>query len=386
MLILRQLRRNAAGVAVLVLVAAAVAVWLWMPARTGVRTIPTGASFNISVTRSQDGAHAKAIAAQLEGYGLPAFTRILNRANRVRTDLQVGPSYQVIVGPYVSIDEAEGAQRRLAARGFGARMLVDESVRRAPGYDGIPMVSAGANVLLVAAAGRLSVVIEMSDEPRHVQARRVTPTSLEVETGPVLAAVESQRWNAPDGVSLIEGVSVEAVGAASQRFLRTRIAVSESARSNVRVVGRRLYIDLWSPEPVGRASSTRLTRRSLADEDHTAAATTGDMPDYRETIRPAVARLESMEPFVLSAAASPIPTVLTALSGNLKGLQQWIQSVEAPDEWAEAHGALIAGVGLALKAVDPEFSGDRTAQAREAFALLNLQSTLSPPPSPEARP
>lgn len=380
MLILRQMRRNAAGVVVLAAVGAGVAVWLWLPARQDVRTIPTGASFNISVARSQSAAEARAIAARVEASGLPAFTRILNN----------GAWRQVIVGPYVSIDEAERAQRRLAARGFWARMLVDESVRREPGYDGVPTVNAGANVVLVAAAGRLSVVIEMAVEPRQIQTRRLTPTLLEVEAGPVLAPVEWQRWNAPDGVKLISQVTIEEGASASQRSVKTRIAVSESARTNVRVVGKRLYIDLWSLEPprsAGRASSARVARRNaVPDEEKKTAATMGEIPDYEKTIRPAVARLKAMEPFVLSAVSSPAPDVLAALAGSLTGLQQWIQTIEAPGEWAGTHSALIAGVELAIGAVDPEFHGDRAKQAREAFALVNLQSTLLPPPSPEARP
>jgi hypothetical protein len=130
----------------------------------------------------------------------------------------------------------------------------------------------------------------------------------------------------------------------------------------------------------------RAQRDQTNQDEAEVQATSGKLPDYGETIRPVVDRLKAMEPFVLSAAASPTPDVLTALTGSLKGLQQWVQAIEAPGEMTTAHGALITGVGLALEAIDPAFTGDRAAQARQAFALLNLQSTLFPPPSPESRP
>jgi len=155
-------RRMAGGVAALGFVAAGLAVWVWAPWRmTPVQTIPTGAGFTVTVARSQDDGYATTIANRAEAAGLPAFTR----------DSAKGRSRHVVVGPYVSIDEAEGVQRMLARQGFGARLLVDESVRRVQGYAEAADASGGVTALLIAGGGRLSVVIEMPVEPRHVFTR-----------------------------------------------------------------------------------------------------------------------------------------------------------------------------------------------------------------------
>lgn len=389
MRILRQMRRNAAGVAVLGFVVAGLAMWMWAPrSAAAARTIPTGASFNISVARSQSAVQARAIAGQVHAAGFPAFTRAV----------QNGRSRDVIVGPYVSVEEADRAQRVLSAGGFNARMLVDESVRRVPGYDGIPHVSSGVNVLLVAAAGRLSVVLEMPSEPRQVLNRVHRDegpsglVTLEVDAGPVSRRVDPQEWNAPSGVEWMDRISIEEIGDAGGRSIRARVGLVESARTNVRVVGTRVYIDLWmpdvsrpagrSPEAAGRALTARQADRPGGpprdDED-------GSF-DYRETIRPAVTRLNNMEPFVMSAIASQSPEVLAALVRTVGGLEEWLRTVEAPPEWVETHRILIEAAGRANTAVQPDFTGDRAAKAHEAFALVNQQAIRLLPQSPEVRP
>ena len=56
---------------------------------------------------------ARTMAARMAAVGIPAFTRRNNS------------SHEVVAGPYVSLDEADAAQRFLARRGFKARVLVD---------------------------------------------------------------------------------------------------------------------------------------------------------------------------------------------------------------------------------------------------------------------
>lgn len=119
---LRQMRRNAAGAAVLVAVAAGIAAWIWLPWRNPhAPTIPTGASFNLLVLQPRDVTYSRAVATGLERSGLPAFTRTL------RGDTQV------VVGPFVDLAEAELAQRRLQRGGYRTRLIVDESIRRVAG-------------------------------------------------------------------------------------------------------------------------------------------------------------------------------------------------------------------------------------------------------------
>src|SRR5258705_12892 len=68
-------------------------------------TVETGASFSVSAGSFASEAKAATFAGVLDSSGLPILVR-------VRPDDQ---RYQVLVGPYVSTDEAERAQRRLGA-------------------------------------------------------------------------------------------------------------------------------------------------------------------------------------------------------------------------------------------------------------------------------
>lgn len=334
-------------------------------------TVPTGAGFSLSIARAAAALHPTA--ARLQASGLPAYPRHARRGS------------QVIVGPYVAIDEVEAVQRQLAARGFRARLLVDESVRREPGE--------GASILLVSGGGRLSLVIELASEPRYVFTRR-DGAVLEVDASPAETPVETRAWRAPSGVSLLERVSMEA----TEHALRTRVVVSDTARTNVRVVGRRLYIDLWSVESelvgrpvemIGRPASEVVgqvaagwTRAGGQDElaGHLPRATSrGKDPPYNLRIAPALARFQSMEPFVLSSVAAPSPDVLAALEGSLRGLEARIQEIEAPAESARAHAALVSAVRAAIEAVQPSFGGDRMARAREAYARVKAATSYQLP-------
>ena len=380
-------------VAVVGVMAGMCVVWLWPQAPSSVfRPIPTGVSFNVSVMQSASEGRAHAVAGGLAASGMPAFTRSLRN----------GDSHQVVVGPYVTLDEAEAAQRLVAAHGLRGRVLVDESVRRVAGHDGASQVSAGANVLLIAGAGRVAIVIELPSEPRQVVTRRVGERGLEIEAGPMPAAIGFQRWNAPAGVALLQRVSVDQSGTGESRGIRTRIAMSESASASVRMAGRRVYIDL-SPlagregPPNGTLPSDEAGREGLpgilvsgepgrkgppyvmlasAGRTLTARQTGGNGPlslapavqDYRVTIRPAVAKFDAIEPFVLSAVGSPAPEVLSALRQSLQALDQWMRNVRPPRQWQDAHYSLVSAISLTAEALSPEFTGDRTARARLAFA------------------
>jgi hypothetical protein len=154
--------------------------------------------------------------------------------------------HQAMVGPYASLDEAERTQRRLARSGFGgARIFVDESLRNAPRNDIEPDVADGnPNILLIGAPDRLSLVFELPLEPRQVRERR-TENVLDLDVGPISKHVQEQHWSAPDGIHLVDRVSIEGVQASETgEFLRAHITVPEFARTNVRTEGRRVYVDL----------------------------------------------------------------------------------------------------------------------------------------------
>lgn len=366
-------RRIRGGLAALGLVAAGLAISAWPWRATSVPTIPTGAGFNVTVARSQDYAHATTIANRFENAGLPGFTRAIGK----------GRSRQVVVGPYVSIDEAESVQRMLARQGLGARLLVDESVRRTKGHAEAATAGGGVTALLIAGGGRLSVVIEMPVEPGLVVTRDTDPvavevvrrvdapfqggpldppafTTLEINAGPVPGPVSVARWGAPAGVALFRDLSIEHVRDGGSPSIRIRMAVSTSAGANVRTAGRRLYVDLWplaleeTPEPAGMGRVAE-TRERVID-------------DYRLTIRPAVEKFDAIEPFVLSALGSPTPEVLSALRRTLQGLDQWMRTVSPPRQWQDAHYSLAAAISLTAEALSPGFTGDRAKRVGEGFA------------------
>ena len=93
--------------------------WLRPPWPTAARTIPTGAGFTVAVTQLPTEPQARTDCRSHRGRGY-----------RPRSPAATARSYQVVAGPYVSLDEADTAQRFFAKRGFKARVLVDESVRR----------------------------------------------------------------------------------------------------------------------------------------------------------------------------------------------------------------------------------------------------------------
>lgn len=367
-------RRRVVGLMLLGLAAAGLVAWLRpQPPPRVFRTIPTGVSFSVAVMQSASEAGARAVAGRLAASGMPAFTRSLRN----------GASYQVVVGPYASLDEAEAAQRLVAGHRLRGRVLVDESVRRVAGHDGVPQVGAGANVLLIAGAGRVAIVIELSGEPRHVVTRPVGERGLEIEAGPLPAAIRFQQWNAPAGVALLQRVSVDQAGTGEGRGIRTRIVMSESASASVRTAGRRVYIDL-SPEEAGREDPSYATLAS-AGRAVTARQAGGEgalylapeVQDYRVTIRPAVAKFDAIEPFVLSAVGSPTPEVLSTLRRTLQALEQWMRTVRPPRQWQDAHYSLVSAISLTAEALSPEFTGDRTARARLAFARRDsVKATL----------
>jgi hypothetical protein len=281
---------------------------------------------------------------------MPAFTR------------RSGASYQVVAGPYVSVHEADAAQRFLAKRGFRARVLVDESVRRPPAYDGKPVLSAAANVLLISGAGSLAIVIEMAEEPRHVATSAVNPSELEIVAGPVASRLQPVRWKAPAGVALLRHVSIDEAAAGNVRSLRARVTTSRSTQATVRKSGRRIYIDLAKPAPLPQTEELPVSTVLARGREQV-------IEDYRVTIAPLMERLEAIEPFVMSAVSAPATDVMNALERSLRALQAWADEVTPPGQWRQSHEVLVSAVTKAAEAVSAGFSGDRSVKAREAFAL-----------------
>ena len=161
--------------------------------------------------------------------------------------------YQVLVGPYVSTDEAERAQRALALWRLGeTRLVVDDSLRGAgPAkrhsflLDEDP--ARRVNVMLVAASGTASLVFELPHAPRGVELQQVTATRIDlhveafgdarpdglsaaVGAAPGETSADLPSWTTPESVLLVKQLFVQTD--VTER-VRARLVVPEGVQSRI---------------------------------------------------------------------------------------------------------------------------------------------------------
>jgi hypothetical protein len=247
------------------------------------------------------------------------------------------------------------------------------------------------HVSLLNARDRVSLVFELTGEPQNVATRRVSGAVLELDAGPVVMPARATSFMAPAGTRFVMGVSIQG-GEATAGRLKARITLLERARTAVRVVGRRVYVDFSLDTPPATQGAepgaafvppppkapARLapqeTARAVAPAAPTPAApvppSTSGRDAYRLAIQPAIDRFDELKPFLLSAAASPSEPVLKAVGSTLIGIQGLLLSVDVPAESRRAHDVLSSAVAAAVTAVSPTFGGDRAAQAKQALGLL----------------
>ena len=352
-------------------------------------TLDTGASFSVTVQTTDSGDGAGFAASRVRTLGFPSFTRVTPGRRQL---------HQAMVGPYASLDEAETMQRRLTRSGFPeARIFVDESLRNAPRNQ---VASAGVaegnpNVLLIGAPDRLSVVFELPTEPRQVRSRRVENV-LDLDAGPMSTKIAAQQWSAPEGVRLVERVSIEGVQASETGdFLRAHITVPEFARANVRAEGRRIYVDVtWpmvapdvvAPPPAAASAAAEPVQPPKSrDVPVVDARQDASAEAYAEQLRGVTERLAEVRPFLTSAAKSGSPDVLRALDETLSGLETTLRSLRAPATSVDQHQMFLSSIRAARKVTDVSFSGDRNAQAHEAFVLYDAAVNAGGLITPAAR-
>ena len=353
--------------------------------------LATGASFSVNVTSFSRDADARVMTGRLTKAGLPSFAWRLS-----------GSARDVLVGPFVSIDEADAAQRAVARLGYPAgRLHVDERLR----ITDLPAAATVASpaVVLVAAPGRLAVAFELPEEPQEVSGRRIDSTTFAVTTnaGPM---IDAQEWNAPSDVQLVRHVSV-AADTRGVRGLEALVTVAENAVATVRLQGTRVYVDVSRvqldfddgaaapmPAPVeapAPAPAPAPPRAVVSAKPETPERTTAPVPSataapaapavarrtgsgdpavYRQTIGPIFSRFEEIHPFLRSAVSTPTTEVLAALDGTFAELELTVRAADVPRADQAAHGLLMSAVQLARGAVAPTFSGDRMTQVREAMA------------------
>jgi hypothetical protein len=350
-------------------------------------TITTGASFSITIASLESGDEAGATATRVRAFGLPAFTRRSPGKEQM---------YQAMVGPYVSLDEAERAQRRLSGMGYrGGRIFVDESLRTTV-HEQEPVSFGHKDIaaLLVGAPERLSFVLELPEEPSQVTSRRTTETAFDVDVTPLPAPMPAQQWRVPEGVHLLQAVTMEELSApGGGQYLRARLTIPEFAKANVRNEGRRVYVDLtW---PVAE-DDVRAPRRYVDEVAEQVAAAGADSPgrkapassarqeeQYREAIAPVHRRIAEVRPFLQSAAKSGSVEVLGALDQTLASIESSLASMSVPASAAPQHQLLVEATRSARAGVDPAFTGDRQAHLQKAFDMFDGATA---PAAPTATP
>ncbi len=196
------------------------------------RTLAATEGIIVAVAAGSGEERAARVAEQLQASGLPAL---------LHGD---GRSHGVVVGPYVGMDEAETAQRILAEQGFGDTRIV------ASGASRVRAATASAEPRLLSSPGRLSLVLEVGREPRQVVTRQINETTLELETGPVAGPPAALELAPARGIPLLAHVSLQGfTSETADPFARARVSLTGRARTNVRVAGPRVYLDVDLPEP-----------------------------------------------------------------------------------------------------------------------------------------
>ncbi|HEY6361430.1 MAG TPA: AAA family ATPase [Vicinamibacterales bacterium] len=349
------------------------------PDVAGVLPVADGITVTVGSFRSAE--RAATVMAQVQAFALPAFTRV-----------RAAGWHQVVVGPYVTETEAAAAQRGLAARGFTGSAVAGDS--SATLLNGAGSVAPDTRALLLVSADRLSLVLQLPGEPKKVAANTVDGSTLQIDVGPVTTRHRAEQLNPAPGVPVIAQVALQDVeGAGREALLRARVALQGASRNDVRVVGRRVYVD-FTPE-AGEASSRMAGRPTAAGAEAPALRETlRDTPvrsagaeapasdavkasevepiaaasSYDDQIGPLVSRLAEIGPFLLSATKAPAPEILGALRQTLTGVQESLRAIGAPPAAAPSHALLLSAVDQARQSVEPDFSGDRTERARQAIA------------------
>ena len=173
----------------------------------------------------------------------------------------------------------------------------------------------------------------------------------------------------PDGVRLLQGVSIESVAISGrERFARVRLSVLPSTRGNVRVSGRHVYIDVTPPLPVGGAPPVAAPQVDTLVVVRPEGGDASALQAYRKSLDEALQRFEEIEPFLLSAVASPQADVLAAIGRTLHALGASVSANDVPVKAKDAHDLFTSAVEQVGRVVEPAFVGDRRAEALRAIA------------------
>jgi hypothetical protein len=333
--------------------------------------LATGASFSVSAATPRTSDSANDVVSRMKRMGLPAFVRLMPD----------GHTYQVLVGPYAYLDEAEGAQRRLDAMGFGrGRLFVDDSLRPANESASATSRDDMPGMLLIGAADHVSLVFEIAEEIGKPATNRLGESQIGIDLGPV-PTMKERRLAAPAGVSLLRDVAVEEIiSEDGTRHAYARVSFPASARANVRAEGQRVYVDMAWPQDFEESRPRPAAPAKAPAAAAAAAPARSAIVDdgYKDAMRPLRLRFEEVSPFVVAASRTPSPEVLAALEQTLASLEGSLGAVTVPAASAAEHHRVVSAVRIARQAMRSGFTGDRLAQATQAVEVY--EGAQNPPP------
>jgi hypothetical protein len=242
-------------------------------------------------------------------------------------------------------------------------------------------------VVLLRVADRMTVALEMSSEPQKAALRVLSSRAVEIEAGPVSGLFRDEQLAPSDDVRFIRHVMIQKhTPAGRASYVRARVTFDAPGAGNVRVVGRTVYVDVtpiarYRPQltaPVPPRSEPRMQERQEERQNEArppqraSAGRTPSTPiNYEQAVRPFVARLSEIGPFLASAAASPSDDVLVAMGGTLAEVEHPLRSMDVPQSSRPLHNVLLSAVTTASRAFARDFTGDRVAQVQRALALLD---------------
>ena len=188
-------------------------------------------SFTVLVASFRTTSRAQAAADAIAALGLPSYMRAIQ-----------GGWHSVVVGPYATRTEADGARERVEGAHFtGTRVLSTPSTDPEPG---LSASSALARVVLLPVTGRSTVAVDLTAEPIGASlGPGVGPRSAEVEIGPLPGRIEHQDL-VPARPGVLERVSVRGVTQGDATTVGVSVGTREPVVVAVRREGRRVYIDL----------------------------------------------------------------------------------------------------------------------------------------------
>jgi len=230
-------------------------------------------------------------------------------------------------------------------------------------------------VLLLPAADRSSVVFELSAEPRQVSTRRISDSVFELEAGPGVDSAAPQTLKAPANVRFIDSVTVRVTPTQLGSVVRARITLTSAAQAVVRSAGRRVYVDVsqapvMPAAPASPAQSVQAGRNGAARPGSVPRATPDD--PYRSAVRPIVGKLRELGPFLTSAASSSDSSVSTAILPGVLAARDSLAALQPTDPTRGSHTMVLAAVDRIIRALAPDFTGDRAAAIRQSMTTIEV--------------